>query len=61
MNTRRMPARRVNKEVVYEGVPSQGEQVPLGGQVSQGEQVSIANQGNEVPMVPPDMINKEVR
>ncbi|TMX03999.1 hypothetical protein EJD97_012338 [Solanum chilense] len=59
MNTRRMSARRVNEKVVYEGVPSRGEQVPLGGEVFQGEQVSIANQGNEVWTSVPDLVKEE--
>uniref|UniRef100_M1DM10 Uncharacterized protein n=1 Tax=Solanum tuberosum TaxID=4113 RepID=M1DM10_SOLTU len=52
MNTRRMPARRVEVEVVNEGVPPQGDQG------LQGDQV---HQKNEVPVVSPDMTNKEIR
>ncbi|TMW91468.1 hypothetical protein EJD97_014305 [Solanum chilense] len=52
MNTRRIPTSRLGGEVVNEGVPPQGEQIPQCGQVSQGEQVPIANQGNELLVVP---------
>ncbi|WMV54875.1 hypothetical protein MTR67_048260, partial [Solanum verrucosum] len=48
MNTRINP-RRVEEDIVHEGVPPQGGQVPLG------------NQGNEVSVVPPDMTNEEIR
>ena len=61
MNTRSMPTRRVNKEVMNDGVPPQRGQAPQSVQVHQGEQLIIANQGNEVPLVPPDMSSEEVR
>ncbi|WMV29660.1 hypothetical protein MTR67_023045 [Solanum verrucosum] len=47
MNTRRMHARRVEEEVVNEGVP------PQGNQGRQGDQVPLGNKENEVPVVPP--------
>lgn len=44
-----MFARRVDGDVVNEGVPSRGEKVP------------IVNQGNKVPLVHVDMKNEDVR
>uniref|UniRef100_M1DA79 Putative plant transposon protein domain-containing protein n=1 Tax=Solanum tuberosum TaxID=4113 RepID=M1DA79_SOLTU len=57
MNTRANP-RRMEEEIVNEGVPSQGLQ---GDQVPQGDQIPLGNQGNEVPVDPPAMTNKEIR
>ena len=56
-----MPARRVDEEVVNEGVPPQGGQAPQGVQVPQGEQVSIVELANEFLVVPPNMTNEEIR
>uniref|UniRef100_M1DP86 Gag-pol protein n=1 Tax=Solanum tuberosum TaxID=4113 RepID=M1DP86_SOLTU len=52
MNTRRTPSRRVEEEVVNEGVPPQGDQGLQGDQVPQE---------NEVPVVPQDKTNEEIR
>ncbi|TMW98873.1 hypothetical protein EJD97_003365 [Solanum chilense] len=61
MNTRRTPARRVEENDVNEKFHSQVkdvEQVPQG---VQGDQVPIEGQGNEVPVVPLEMTNGEIR
>ncbi|TMW91575.1 hypothetical protein EJD97_014155 [Solanum chilense] len=50
-----MSARRVEEEVLNEGVP------PLDKQVPQDEQVPITNQRNEDLVVPPYMTNEKVR
>ncbi|XP_049348188.1 uncharacterized protein LOC125812755 [Solanum verrucosum] len=52
MNTRRTLARRVEEEVVNEGFPRQGDQGLQGDQVPQEK---------EVPVVPSDMTNEEIR
>ena len=61
MNTRRMHAKRVDEEMVNEGIPSRVEQVSQGVQVPQVEQVPITNEGNEVSVVPSDITNGEIR
>ncbi|XP_015170329.1 uncharacterized protein [Solanum tuberosum] len=58
MNTRGRPARRVGEEDVNEEVPPQ---VVQNGQGVQCNQVPIGEQENEVPVVPPDMTNEEIR
>ena len=55
MNTRRTPARRVNKNDVNEDIPPQVDQV------SQGDQVPIMGGGNDVLVVPSKMNNGEIR
>ena len=55
MNTRRMHAKRVDEEMVNEGIPSRVEQVSQGVQVPQVEQVPILDQGNGVQVDPPDI------
>uniref|UniRef100_M1DN36 Uncharacterized protein n=1 Tax=Solanum tuberosum TaxID=4113 RepID=M1DN36_SOLTU len=55
MNTRRTPRKRVEEEVVNEGVPNQGNQS------LQVDQVPLGNQENEVSVVPVDMTNEEIR
>ena len=60
MNTR-TPARRVDEKVVNGGVPHRVEKLPQCVHVPQDEQVPITNQGNELPVVPQDMTNEEVR
>ena len=55
MNTRRTPARRVNKNDVNEDIPPQVDQV------SQGDQVPIMGGGNDVLVVPSEMTNGEIR
>ena len=61
MSTRMTSARRFDEEVVNEGVPPKGRQDPQNVKVTQGEQVPIANKGNEIPVVPPDMTNYEIK
>ena len=51
MNTRRTPVRIVEDNEVNEEIPPQFEEV------AQPDQVPIRGQGNEVPMVPPEMTN----
>ncbi|WMV24726.1 hypothetical protein MTR67_018111 [Solanum verrucosum] len=51
MNTRANP-RRMEEEIVNEGVPPQG---------LQGDQVRLGNQGNQVLVDPQAMTNEEVR
>ena len=56
---RRILVRRVDEEVI-EGVPPEGGQDPQAFEPPQGKRVSV-DQGNEVPLVPPDMNNREIR
>ena len=55
MNTKRTPSRRVEENDVNEEIPPQVEKV------SQGDQVPNVGGGNEVPMVPPEINNGEIR
>ena len=58
MNTRRTTASRVEENDVNEQIPPLVEQVPPS---SQYDQLSIRGKCNEVPVVPPNMTNEEIR
>ncbi|TMX02342.1 hypothetical protein EJD97_021900 [Solanum chilense] len=55
MNTRRTVARRVEEKDVNDEKPPQVEQVP------QGDKVLIVEGGNNIPMVPPELTNRDIR
>ncbi|TMW95587.1 hypothetical protein EJD97_008631 [Solanum chilense] len=58
MNTRRMTARRLEEGKVNEEIPPQVEQVLQG---ARNTQVPIVEGGNDVPVVPLEMTNGEIR
>ncbi|TMW86814.1 hypothetical protein EJD97_020854 [Solanum chilense] len=55
---RRTPAKRVEENDVHEGVPPQVKKVE---KFLQGDQVPIGGQGNDVPVVPPELSNSDIR
>ena len=61
MHARRTPARRVVENDVNEEIPPQVEKVLQGAQDVEDDQVPIVGGGNEVPVVPPEMTNGEIR
>ena len=64
MNTRRTPDRRVEENDMNEEIPPPVEQVPQGDKGAQGSrdaEVPIVGDGNDVPVVPPEMTSGEIR
>ncbi|TMX05787.1 hypothetical protein EJD97_024853 [Solanum chilense] len=61
MNTRRSPARRVEENEVQEEIPPQVEEVEIIPQSAQSDQVPIVEGGNDVPVVPLELTNREIR
>ncbi|TMW89773.1 hypothetical protein EJD97_016640 [Solanum chilense] len=61
MNTRRTPDRRVEENDMQEGIPPQIKQVEQVPQCAQGDQVHIVGGGNDVPVDPPELSNRDIR
>ncbi|TMW98144.1 hypothetical protein EJD97_004444, partial [Solanum chilense] len=57
MNTVRTPSRRVEDIDVHEEIPPQVKKFPQG---DQGDLVPIGGQGNDVPVVPPELSNSDI-